>query len=111
MYNVNCGGVFLTARACARQMIRYQCPGSVVLVGSMSGLNANKGFHSVIYNSSKAGVIQMARNLAMEVCTSLFVISAVVAALAWVSRLRVTHHTSPLTPHTEPYTLHFTPCT
>ncbi|KAI7536843.1 hypothetical protein KC331_g11254, partial [Hortaea werneckii] len=38
MYNVNCGGVFLSARACAKQMIKYGIPGSIVLVGSMSGL-------------------------------------------------------------------------
>ncbi|GAB1741145.1 hypothetical protein NU219Hw_g6391t1 [Hortaea werneckii] len=66
MYNVNCGGVFLSARACAKQMIKYGIPGSIVLVGSMSGLNANKGFTSVHYNASKAGVIQMGRSLAME---------------------------------------------
>lgn len=48
-------------------MIKYKCPGSMVLVGSMSGLNANKGFASSVYNSSKAAVIQLGRNLAMEV--------------------------------------------
>lgn len=49
-------------------MIKYKSPGSMVLVGSMSGLNANKGFTSSVYNSSKAAVIQLGRNLAMEVC-------------------------------------------
>jgi len=67
MYNINCGGVFLSAVSCAKQMIKYKTPGSMILVGSMSGLNANKGFTSCIYNSSKAGVIQMGRSLAMEV--------------------------------------------
>ncbi len=38
----------------------------MVLVGSMSGLNANKGFTSSVYNASKAAVIQLGRNLAME---------------------------------------------
>lgn len=70
MYNVNCGGVFLSARACAKQMLKYKVAGSIVLIGSMSGLNANKGFTSVHYNASKAGVIQMGRSLAMEVSSS-----------------------------------------
>ncbi|KAK0258120.1 hypothetical protein LTS09_006860 [Friedmanniomyces endolithicus] len=66
MMNTNFGGVFLSAVSCARQMIKYKSPGAMVLVGSMSGLNANKGFTSSVYNSSKAAVIQLGRNLAME---------------------------------------------
>ncbi|KAK0267278.1 hypothetical protein LTR35_016451 [Friedmanniomyces endolithicus] len=66
MMNTNFGGVFLSAVSCARQMIKYNSPGAMVLVGSMSGLNANKGFTSSVYNSSKAAVIQLGRNLAME---------------------------------------------
>ncbi|EMC92858.1 hypothetical protein BAUCODRAFT_125817 [Baudoinia panamericana UAMH 10762] len=66
MMNVNFGGVFLSAVSCAKQMVKYNTPGSMVLIGSMSGLNANKGFTSSVYNSSKAAVIQLGRNLAME---------------------------------------------
>lgn len=40
--------------------------GSILLVASMSGLIANKGMTSPVYNSSKAAVIQLARSLAME---------------------------------------------
>ena len=36
------------------------------LIASMSGTIANKGFIAPVYNSSKAAVIQLARNLAME---------------------------------------------
>lgn len=36
------------------------------LIGSMSGLIANKGFTASVYNSSKAAVIQLGRSLAME---------------------------------------------
>jgi len=67
MMNINYGGVYLSAVSCARQMIKYKTPGSLVLIGSMSGLNANKGFTSSVYNSSKAAVIQLGRSLAMEV--------------------------------------------
>ena len=64
--NINYGGVYLSAVSCARQMIKYKTPGSMVLIGSMSGLIANKGFTSSVYNSSKAAVIQLGRSLAME---------------------------------------------
>lgn len=66
MMNINFNGVMLSAVSCARQMIKYKTPGSMMLVGSMSGLIANKGFTSSVYNSSKAAVIQLGRNLAME---------------------------------------------
>jgi len=48
-------------------MVKYKTPGSMVLVGSMSGMTANKGFNSSIYNGSKAGVMGICRVLAMEV--------------------------------------------
>ncbi|KAK4897989.1 hypothetical protein LTR27_004373 [Elasticomyces elasticus] len=66
MMGVNFKGVFHSAVSCAKQMIKYKTPGAMVLIGSMSGLNANKGFNSSIYNASKAAVIQLGRNLAME---------------------------------------------
>lgn len=64
--NINYTGVYLSAVACAKQMIKYKTPGAMCLVGSMSGLIANKGFTSSVYNSSKAAVIQLGRSLAME---------------------------------------------
>lgn len=66
MLSVNFTGVYLSAVSCARQMIKYRTPGSMCLIGSMSGLIANKGFTSSVYNSSKAAVIQLGRSLAME---------------------------------------------
>lgn len=66
MLSVNYTGVFLSARACARQMHKYKIQGSMCLIASMSGTIANKGFVAPVYNSSKAAVIQLARNLAME---------------------------------------------
>lgn len=64
--DVNYTGVFMTATAAARQMDKYRSRGSICLVASMSGIVANKGLLSSVYNSSKAAVIQLARNLAME---------------------------------------------
>ncbi|EAQ89407.1 hypothetical protein CHGG_06026 [Chaetomium globosum CBS 148.51] len=66
MLDVNYTGVFMTAQSVARQMFRYKMRGSICLIASMSGMVANKGLLSPVYNSSKAAVIQLAKNLAME---------------------------------------------
>jgi NAD(P)-dependent dehydrogenase (short-subunit alcohol dehydrogenase family) len=67
MLAVNYTGVLMTAQSAARQMMRLRSRGgSIVLVASMSGFVANKGLRSCVYNSSKAAVVQLARNLAME---------------------------------------------
>ena len=66
MLTVNYTGVFMTASSVARQMFKYKNRGSICFIASMSGLVANKGLLSPAYNSSKAAVIQLARNLAME---------------------------------------------
>lgn len=66
MLAVNYTGVFLSAQACAREMLRYKIRGSMCLVASMSGTIANRGLDAPVYNSSKAAVVQLARNLAME---------------------------------------------
>ncbi len=63
----NIWGTFLCATAVGRQMLEKKTVGgSIVLVASMSGLIANKGIFTSIYNTSKAGVIQLGRNLAQE---------------------------------------------
>ncbi|PYH55298.1 putative short chain dehydrogenase/oxidoreductase [Aspergillus niger CBS 101883] len=64
--HINFNGVFNSATAAARQMFNYQQKGSILLVASMSGLIANKGMTSPVYNASKAAVIQLSRSLAME---------------------------------------------
>ncbi|EFQ35344.1 short chain dehydrogenase [Colletotrichum graminicola M1.001] len=66
MMAVNYTGVFMTATSVARQMFKYKKRGSICFIASMSGLIANHGLLSPVYNSSKAAVIQLARNLAME---------------------------------------------
>ncbi|XDG09340.1 hypothetical protein ABKA04_008955 [Annulohypoxylon sp. FPYF3050] len=66
MLAINFTGVLMTATSAARQMIKYKCHGSICLIASMSGSVANKGLLSSVYNSSKAALIQLSRNLAME---------------------------------------------
>jgi NAD(P)-dependent dehydrogenase (short-subunit alcohol dehydrogenase family) len=94
MFSVNVTGCFMTAQAAARQMVRFGNGGSIVLIASMSGTIANRvcflplpspllkttglpflhiaklastqGLICPAYNASKAGVLQLARNLASE---------------------------------------------
>ncbi|KAK3329513.1 hypothetical protein B0H66DRAFT_28334 [Apodospora peruviana] len=66
MLGVNVTGVFMTAQAVARQMIKRKHKGSMVLIGSMSGTVANRGLICPAYNASKAAVLQLGRNLAAE---------------------------------------------
>lgn len=66
MMNINFKGVYLSAVSCCRHMVKYDCVGSIVLVGSMSAFIANKGLRTSVYNSSKAAVVQLGRSLAME---------------------------------------------
>jgi NAD(P)-dependent dehydrogenase (short-subunit alcohol dehydrogenase family) len=42
MMSINVTGVFMTAQAVARQMVRFEQGGSVVLIASMSGSVANR---------------------------------------------------------------------
>ncbi|KAH8726820.1 hypothetical protein GQ44DRAFT_790851 [Phaeosphaeriaceae sp. PMI808] len=66
MFEVNMTGVFMCAQAAAKQMIRFGNGGSIVMIASMSGSIANRGLICAAYNASKAGVIQLGRNLAAE---------------------------------------------
>ncbi|KAI1372768.1 NAD(P)-binding protein [Hypoxylon crocopeplum] len=66
MLDINYTGLMMTATSAARQMFKYKIHGSMCFIASMSGTIANKGLLSPVYNSSKAAVIQLARNLAME---------------------------------------------
>lgn len=66
MMDINYKGVYLSAQATAKQMLKYKTPGAMMLVASMSGLIANRKLYCSVYNSSKAAVIQLARSLAME---------------------------------------------
>ncbi|KAI9881825.1 MAG: hypothetical protein M1823_006463, partial [Watsoniomyces obsoletus] len=66
MFEVNVTGVFMTAQAVAKQMIKHRTGGSMAFIASMSASVANRGLLCPAYNASKAGVVQLARNLASE---------------------------------------------
>ncbi|MEN9873991.1 MAG: hypothetical protein RL186_888 [Pseudomonadota bacterium] len=66
--NVNLRGVFLTAREGARRMIgagsKETGQGRIILIASMAGLRPLRGLTP--YSVSKAGVVMMAKGLALE---------------------------------------------
>lgn len=63
--DVNLGGVFWCCRAFGRLMIAQRA-GSIVNIGSMSGLIVNRPQPQAAYNVSKAGVHMLTRSLAAE---------------------------------------------
>lgn len=63
--DVNLTGVFLTARAAGRVMIR-RGGGSIINTASMSAHIVNVPQPQCAYNASKAGVIQLTKSLAVE---------------------------------------------
>ncbi|KAJ5981923.1 hypothetical protein N7451_012023 [Penicillium sp. IBT 35674x] len=64
--SINYTGAYTSATSAAAQMLNKKTHGSILLVSSISGLIANKGMTSSIYNSSKAAVVQLTRSFAME---------------------------------------------
>jgi 2-deoxy-D-gluconate 3-dehydrogenase len=63
--DVNLRGVFFSAQAAARHMVRQGRGGKVVSIASIMGLVASPR-SSVAYCASKAGVVNMTRALAIE---------------------------------------------
>lgn len=66
MMSINVTGCFMTCQAVARQMVKYENGGSIVMIASMSATVANRGLICPAYNASKAAVVQLGRNLASE---------------------------------------------
>jgi NAD(P)-dependent dehydrogenase (short-subunit alcohol dehydrogenase family) len=63
--NINLTGVFLTAQAAGRVMIK-QGGGSIINTASMSAHIVNVPQPQCSYNASKAGVVQLTKSLAVE---------------------------------------------
>ena len=64
VFDVNTKGVFLTVKACAREMVRQGRAGRVVVISSVSGERAEAG--SSAYCGSKAAVRMMTRCWALD---------------------------------------------
>jgi NAD(P)-dependent dehydrogenase (short-subunit alcohol dehydrogenase family) len=65
MLEVNVTGVFLSAQAEGRALLRNG-GGAMVNIASMSGTIVNRGLLQAHYNASKAAVVHMSKSLAME---------------------------------------------
>ena len=66
--SVNLTGVFLSAQASGRQMIRQGTGGAILNTASMSAHIVNTPQPQCAYNASKAGVVQLTKSLAVEWC-------------------------------------------
>ncbi|TVY11397.1 SDR family oxidoreductase [Paenibacillus cremeus] len=64
--DINLTGVFLTAQAAGKQMIKQGKGGSIINTASMSAHIVNTPQPQCSYNASKAGVIQLTKSLAVE---------------------------------------------
>jgi NAD(P)-dependent dehydrogenase (short-subunit alcohol dehydrogenase family) len=63
---VNLRGTFLVSREVAGSLAAASLPGAIVNLASMAGLVADAGEPAAHYNSSKAGVIALTKQLAVE---------------------------------------------
>ncbi|GMM36054.1 hypothetical protein DASC09_033790 [Saccharomycopsis crataegensis] len=66
LVNVNLMGSLYCSQAIARNLVAVNKPGSLILIGSMSGVIVNDPQPQVAYNMSKAGVIHLVKSLACE---------------------------------------------
>jgi len=64
--DVNLNGVFYTARAAAKQMVKQGGGGSIISTASMSAHIINQPQTIAAYCASKAGVLQLTKALAVE---------------------------------------------
>ncbi|MFS0725218.1 SDR family oxidoreductase [Paenibacillus sp. 1P07SE] len=64
--DINLSGVFLTAQAAGKQMLKQGHGGSIITTASMSAHIVNIPQPQCSYNASKAGVIQLTKSLAVE---------------------------------------------
>ena len=64
--NVNLNGVFYTAQAAARQMVKQGTGGSIISTASMSAHIVNRPQTIANYCASKAAVVQLTKSLAVE---------------------------------------------
>jgi len=69
--DTNLRGSWLVARAVAARLVAAGDPGTIVNISSTAGLVADRDEPSVHYNASKAGVIALTRQLAVELAPAI----------------------------------------
>jgi D-arabinitol 2-dehydrogenase len=66
LWGVNVDGTYLFATGVAKHLMERKAPGSIVMIGSMSGAIVNVPQPQTPYNISKAAVRHLAASLAVE---------------------------------------------
>lgn len=66
LWGVNVDGTYLYAVAVAKHLMERKAPGSIVMIGSMSGSIVNVPQPQAPYNAAKAAVRHLAASLAVE---------------------------------------------
>jgi len=66
LWGVNVDGTYLYAVAVAKHLMERKVPGSIVMIGSMSGAIVNVPQPQAPYNAAKAAVRHLASSLAVE---------------------------------------------
>ncbi|KAF4510075.1 hypothetical protein G6O67_001995 [Ophiocordyceps sinensis] len=66
LWAVNVDGTYLFATSVARHLMERKCPGSMVMIGSMSGSIVNVPQPQAPYNAAKAAIRHLAASLAVE---------------------------------------------
>lgn len=66
LWGVNVDGTWLFAVGVAKHLMERKAPGSIVMIGSMSGAIVNVPQPQAPYNAAKAAVRHMASSLAVE---------------------------------------------
>jgi D-arabinitol 2-dehydrogenase len=66
LWGVNVDGTYMYAVAVAKHLMERKAPGSIVMIGSMSGSIVNVPQPQAPYNAAKAAVRHLASSLAVE---------------------------------------------
>jgi NAD(P)-dependent dehydrogenase (short-subunit alcohol dehydrogenase family) len=89
VFAVNLRGTYLASRAVGRQMIRAGSGGSIVNLSSIAALVADAHEPAAHYNASKAGVIALTKQMAVEWAPHRIRVNAVCPGLIDTPMLRV----------------------
>ena len=89
VFDVNVNGVFLAARAFARQLVAEQKSGSVINMASISASIVNLPQMQTAYNTSKAAVLHLTKTLAVEWVQHGIRVNAVSPGYVWTEMNQV----------------------